>query len=50
MYAIRTDKLKNRIYIILGGIETAEGEALVAGYMGGPAETIEEADRILGTL
>ena len=31
MYAIRTDKSKNRIYITLGGIETGEGEALVAG-------------------
>lgn len=31
MYAIRTDKLKNRIYITLGGIDTGEGEALVAG-------------------
>jgi len=31
MYAIRTDKSKNRIYITLGAIETGEGEKLVAG-------------------
>nr|NJM03384.1 hypothetical protein [Desulfobacula sp.] len=31
MYVIRTDKLKNRIYITLGAIETGEGEKLVAG-------------------
>lgn len=31
MYSIRTDKIKNRIYIVLGGIETGEGETLLAG-------------------
>ncbi len=31
MYSIRTDKAKNRIYIVLGAIETGEGETLVAG-------------------
>ncbi len=30
MYSIRTDKSKNRIYIVLGAIETGEGETLVA--------------------
>ncbi|MCM2287351.1 MAG: hypothetical protein NDI81_21430 [Desulfobacula sp.] len=54
MYAIGTDKLKNRIYITLGAMETVEGEALVAGIkyedMVGLAETIEDADRILGRI
>ncbi|MFA5903727.1 MAG: hypothetical protein WC836_07305 [Desulfobacula sp.] len=31
MYTIRTDKAKNRIYIVLGAIETGEGEKLVDG-------------------
>jgi len=31
MYTIRTDKAKNRLYIVLGAIETGEGETLVAG-------------------
>lgn len=30
MYSIRTDKSKNRIYIVLGAAETGDGEKLVA--------------------